>query len=295
MACGVEGPFAARLPDIPAFLCSRQGIRPDRLPEVNTSTASEPDPSCNTWCTVGTSFHFQPMCRSCQEAAGRLLQTSVVAEPMEVSSIVRPAERPVIAGPSGPSDSHRQPVGINPERKFLGTSECGLLHAQSVSRLTIHYFATHPFMLTFRAGDLHIETIGQLGRAMADRMVGAVLRRNGKVLLCLRSSDRAHYPGVWDVPGGHLNKLESPEQGLARELEEELGIKPHIPGGGPWETQRIDDFEFSVFVIDHWVGEIQNRDVHEHDDVRWVGLEGLAHLDLAHPSLVELLTRAMDA
>ena len=129
----------------------------------------------------------------------------------------------------------------------------------------------------------------------ANRMVGAVLRKNGKVLLCLRSNDRAQYPGVWDVPGGHLDELESPEQGLARELEEELGIKPHIPGGGPWETQRIDGFEFSVFVVDHWAGKIQNRAVHEHDDVRWVALEGLADLDLAHPSLVELLTRAMNA
>lgn len=135
----------------------------------------------------------------------------------------------------------------------------------------------------------------QLLGSSANRMVGAVLRKSGKVLLCLRSSDRAQYPGVWDVPGGHLDELESPERGLARELEEELGIKPHIPGGGPWETQRIDDFEFSVFVIDHWAGEIQNLAVHEHDDVRWVALEELAHLGLAHASLADLLTRAMNA
>ena len=115
------------------------------------------------------------------------------------------------------------------------------------------------------------------------------------MLLCLRSNDRAQYPGVWDVPGGHLDALESPEQGLARELEEELGIKPHIPVRGPWETRRIDGFEFSVFVVDHWAGNLQTRAGHEHKDVRWVAPQELADLDLAHPYLRELLTRALEA
>ena len=130
---------------------------------------------------------------------------------------------------------------------------------------------------------------------MTSRMAGAVLRREGQLLLCLRSRHRVSYPGVWDMPGGHLNQGESPEQALLRELEEELGIKARIPAGGAWVTLREQGVELSVFVIDQWLGEPRNRAVHEHEEIRWVSLAELSHLDLAHPSYVELLTRAMNA
>jgi 8-oxo-dGTP diphosphatase len=127
------------------------------------------------------------------------------------------------------------------------------------------------------------------------RMVGAVLRKEGRVLLCLRCRDRTHYPGVWDLPGGHIDELESPEQALVRELDEELGIRARVRRGGPWEIHRTDTFELSVFVIDEWVGEIENRALHEHDEVRWLTLEELPHLRLAHAAYVELLARALQA
>jgi 8-oxo-dGTP pyrophosphatase MutT (NUDIX family) len=125
------------------------------------------------------------------------------------------------------------------------------------------------------------------------RVVGAVLRKRGQVLLCLRSRNRPVYPGVWDIPGGHLEKSESAEQGLMRELQEELGIQPDIPIGGPWITRQVGGFELSVFIIDRWQGEPQNLAVHEHDEVRWVSVAELSRLNLAHPSYVELLTQAV--
>jgi 8-oxo-dGTP pyrophosphatase MutT (NUDIX family) len=41
-----------------------------------------------------------------------------------------------------------------------------------------------------------------------ERVVGALLRNDNRVLLCLRSLEREHYPGVWDVPGGHIDRHE---------------------------------------------------------------------------------------
>jgi 8-oxo-dGTP diphosphatase len=54
-------------------------------------------------------------------------------------------------------------------------------------------------------------------------MAGAILDARGRVLVA-RRPDHAHQGGLWEFPGGKLEPGETPEQGLARELEEELGI-----------------------------------------------------------------------
>jgi ADP-ribose pyrophosphatase YjhB (NUDIX family) len=52
--------------------------------------------------------------------------------------------------------------------------------------------------------------------------VGAVIIRNGKVLLIQRANEP--YKNYWDFPGGFLEAGESAEEGLKRELAEELKI-----------------------------------------------------------------------
>jgi 8-oxo-dGTP diphosphatase len=125
------------------------------------------------------------------------------------------------------------------------------------------------------------------------RVVGAILRKEGQVLLGRRRHDRVSYPGVWDLPGGHLEAGESLQAALVRELEEELGITPEVRDAAPWLTRCVDGFELSVFIIDRWRGEPQNRAPHEHDEIRWIGPAELSHLPLAHPAYVELLTQAL--
>jgi 8-oxo-dGTP diphosphatase len=57
-------------------------------------------------------------------------------------------------------------------------------------------------------------------------MVGAISDPMGRVLITKRP-DHVHQGGLWEFPGGKLEPGESPERGLMRELEEELGIKVH--------------------------------------------------------------------
>jgi 8-oxo-dGTP diphosphatase len=51
----------------------------------------------------------------------------------------------------------------------------------------------------------------------------AVITRGRSILLARRAN--APYRGTWDLPGGFLEAGESPEEGLERELREELGIR----------------------------------------------------------------------
>lgn len=127
------------------------------------------------------------------------------------------------------------------------------------------------------------------------RVAGAVFRDGSKTLLCLRNNTRLNYPGVWDVPGGHLERLETPAEALTRELQEELGVKPHLASEEPWEIHRLDKLELNLFLVDQWAGEIQNLVIDEHEKLRWVTSEEIDKLHLAHPKLADLLTRALKA
>ncbi len=59
-------------------------------------------------------------------------------------------------------------------------------------------------------------------------VTAAVIRDGeGRVLLARRPTDR-HMGGLWEFPGGKLDQGESPAEGLARELDEELGVEVEI-------------------------------------------------------------------
>ena len=125
-------------------------------------------------------------------------------------------------------------------------------------------------------------------------MVAAILRRGDQVLLCHRHPDREWYPNVWDVPGGHVEPDETLEAALQRELREELGVELRLPTEAPFEylSDRAVGIEMTMWLIDH-VGAVTNEAPAEHDEIRWVGTDELASLDLADPRYVGILTRAI--
>lgn len=124
-------------------------------------------------------------------------------------------------------------------------------------------------------------------------VVAGLLIRDGRVLLCRRSDSRAWYPGVWDLPGGHIESGESPPATLGRELAEELGIVVEEPVGPEVARITTGDFDMRVWVIDRWTGEVVNASPAEHAEVRWFAADELAGLDLAHESYPALLTDAL--
>ena len=115
-----------------------------------------------------------------------------------------------------------------------------------------------------------------------------ILLRGDHVLLVKRAASRAFNPGVWDFPGGHSEDGESPEQALARELAEELGVVPMEY----WEHSRsLNGEELLVirYCVTRWTGSPSNLQGHEHSEIAWVCLAEVDKLEFAHPDIPRLL------
>lgn len=83
----------------------------------------------------------------------------------------------------------------------------------------------------------------------------------------------------WEFPGGKIEPGESPQQALARELYEELGIHAVV---GPAITRVRHNYrhggavDLQFFAVREFSGEIQNQ---IYNEVRWVHFSELTEYD----------------
>jgi 8-oxo-dGTP diphosphatase len=110
------------------------------------------------------------------------------------------------------------------------------------------------------------------------QVVAAILERDGQILIGQRTPAQSH-PLKWEFPGGKVEPPETPEQAVARELDEELGIR--IEPAGEITRYRFTypgkhPIELIFFRIGAYAGEIQNRIFH---DLRWVTRDQLGAFD----------------
>ena len=99
-------------------------------------------------------------------------------------------------------------------------------------------------------------------RPRVDVAVGILQRRpDGQVLLAQRPAGKP-YAGWWEFPGGKLERGESVEQALARELNEELGIL--IGLSSPYDAVEYDyphaQVRLHFRLITDWQGEPRSRE-----------------------------------
>lgn len=122
-----------------------------------------------------------------------------------------------------------------------------------------------------------------------DQVVTGLLRTGARTLLCRRAPGRRWFPGVWDLPGGHLEPGEGDLAALRRELHEELGIEVVDVSAEPVARIRGEDVELRIYAVRTWEGAVGNCRPDEHDEIGWFGPRDLASLELAHPALGSLL------
>jgi len=106
------------------------------------------------------------------------------------------------------------------------------------------------------------------------KVVGALIVKNKKVLAEVRKSNDDFGPSRTWVPGGHIEKNESPKKAMIREMEEEFDIIPKkyfYYCRLPWEHKN-KDYEVHYFVCTKWKGKIKNK---EASKLIWIGSKNI--------------------
>lgn len=81
-------------------------------------------------------------------------------------------------------------------------------------------------------------------------MAGVLIDPAGRVLLAQRPPGK-HLAGMWEFPGGKLEPGESPADGLARELREELDILVEATAARPL-VQVYWNYGERALLLDAW-------------------------------------------
>jgi 8-oxo-dGTP diphosphatase len=111
-----------------------------------------------------------------------------------------------------------------------------------------------------------------------DVVVGVAQHRGG-ILLMKRVGSKKYYPGKWENSGGYLNKGETREHAVLRELFEETGLKGKIiRPGEPFRVMGSD----RIFVVHPFLVEVSTDRVrlnYEHDEFAWIPVEDYKNYD----------------
>ncbi|HKY55145.1 MAG TPA: NUDIX hydrolase [Anaerolineales bacterium] len=138
---------------------------------------------------------------------------------------------------------------------------------------------------------------------MVHHLVAGLIVQSDRILLGQRSPNRAFYPNVWDVFGGHIEPGEQPVQALVRELKEELGITPtHWKYLESISETVLEDKDISsydiiahLYCITSWSGTPVNMQPDEHLVIQWFSYAEAIQLDLAHPSYPHLFAQCLQS
>lgn len=119
-------------------------------------------------------------------------------------------------------------------------------------------------------------------------VTAAILKQDDHILLT-RRLDGTRHAGLWEFPGGKLDPGESPQEGLQRELREELGIEVQVGEVFDVVYHRYDwgAVLLLAYHCQQLAGTIRNLQVAEH---RWVAPAALASYPIL-PADIPLIQR----
>lgn len=107
-------------------------------------------------------------------------------------------------------------------------------------------------------------------------VVAAIIYENGKIFATQRGY--GEFAGGWEFPGGKLEKGESPEHALVREIQEELNTTIEV--GELIETVEYDYPTFHLKMYCYLCQRVSGQlDLLEHSAAKWLTKETLTSVD----------------
>jgi 8-oxo-dGTP diphosphatase len=119
----------------------------------------------------------------------------------------------------------------------------------------------------------------------------ALIDASNQILIAKRPNKK-HLSGLWEFPGGKIEKGESPENALIREVKEELNININNKCIAPLTFSEFDYKKFHLllllYVCRRWEGEPMSM---EKNEIKWVKANTLRQYKMppADDSLIYIL------
>lgn len=122
-------------------------------------------------------------------------------------------------------------------------------------------------------------------------VVGAIIENDQQEILCALRGPEMTLPNYWEFPGGKIEKGESKEEALKREIREELGCVIEV-------FEHIEDttyeYEKVIVRLETFMAKVISGIpvVSEHAEIKWVSKEDLPTLNWAPADIpaIEKLT-----
>ena len=107
-------------------------------------------------------------------------------------------------------------------------------------------------------------------------VVGGIIIENSKILATQRGD--GDYKGLWEFPGGKIEKGEAPETALIREIKEELNADITVDHYFVTVEHDYPTFHLSMKC---YLCSLTKNDIvlHEHLSARWLGREDIESVD----------------
>jgi 8-oxo-dGTP diphosphatase len=101
-----------------------------------------------------------------------------------------------------------------------------------------------------------------------DLVTAALIKEDGKILIAQRGRSKK-FGRQWEFPGGKLNKGETPEACLRREIREELNLEIRVDEHFCTVSHQYPDFKIELMAF--WCSIVGGSlKLEEHEQVRWV-------------------------
>ena len=110
-------------------------------------------------------------------------------------------------------------------------------------------------------------------------VVGALIERNGKYLVCKRM-ESDHFGSLWEFPGGKVEEGEGKKEALKREIKEELGVDVKVGDLVSTFEDEIPDMKIYVYLYNAFIQQGKPKCL-ECQDLKWASFNDLKELSLA--------------
>ena len=125
----------------------------------------------------------------------------------------------------------------------------------------------------------------------AIEVTAAIIRQDGKLLICQRSADK-NCGLLWEFPGGKIENGETGEECIVRECQEELGITIQV------ERELTDityEYPDRIVHLHFYLCEIAegNLKKKEHNAFAWIILEDIEQYEFCPADREMLKTNAL--